>query len=255
MLSKVTDQVKRRSIQLKLPKQQRKHQLRVDIPPELVRWSNFSTPFPSVSLGGYTRFYTTHTTPESTESLTFCPLLSQSPETSSSSEIPSKSPLFANLKRRCLPLIREVSLESLTLNKPRHLTITTGPKPPYSLKRRRRRLLRTPSIERDFIQGRYRSLWDTSTTISELSGGTSSTDIVLSPHSTSSTESRLSHEPCDSNPITPSTSIGSENDEEIFSTLFDKLSPTHHPNKFESMMTRPISSISFCTAATAFSEI
>jgi len=255
MLSKVNKRVKRRPAAAQQKSTKLTNQaLRVDVAPELLRWSDFSTPFPSVSTGGYSRFYSTRTIPEPTEPLDFCPLLSQYPEPLPSSEIPPKSPLFATLQRRCLPVIREVSLESLTLTKPRNLTISTSTTPSQSLKRRRRRMLRTPSIERDFVHGRGQSLSGASITIS---AGGSSTDIALSPRSTaSSDDSQLSHDQSDSNhseiPITPSTSIDSESDGERFSTGFlsDKLSP--HDESEESAITRPTS---FCTAKTAFSEI
>jgi hypothetical protein len=232
MLSKVTNRAKRRAAAQQKSTCQA---LRVDIAPELLRWSDFSTPFPSVSLGGYSRFYSTHTTPESTESLNFCPLLSQYPEPSS--KIPQKSPLFATLRRRDLPVIREVSLESLTPNKPRNLTISTTP--PHSLKRQRRRIFRTPSTERDFVDGRCQSPSDTIT----ISADTSSTDTpLLSPRSTSSDDSQLSHDSNHSDsPITPSTSIHYESDSARLSTelLSDK------PSSPDSPITPPSTSIDY----------
>jgi len=264
MFSKVANRLRRRSPQEKLPSISPTQELfRVDVAPELLRWSDFSTPFPTVSMGGYSRFYATYTISKSTStaSLDFCPLLSQQPEPSPSSEVPLKSPLFATLHRPCLPVIPEVSLESLIPTKPRNLTISTGATPhSHSLKRRGRRLLRTPSIERDFVHGRCQSPSDTSITISELSA-TSSTDIAPSPRSPSSSDTNLCHDRSDSNhsefPITPSTSIDSENDDKRFSIelLDDKFSI--HNNESESVITRPISSMlsSFCTAQTEFSEI
>ena len=272
MFSKVVKRVRRLSeaqvlpsspvVQQQQQQQQQQDVLRVNIAPELLRFSDFSTPFPSVSVGGYTRFYTTYTMiSESTESLHFRPLLSQRPEPSPSSEIPPKAPLFDTLQRPCLPMIREVSLESLTLSRPKNLSITTcTPGPSHSLKRRRRRLLRTPSIERDFkrIHGRSQSPSDT---ISEPPDPdtSSSTDIAPSPSSPLSSNSQLSHERSDSNlsecPLTPSTSLDGEeqDDNEKCSTeLLDKLE-RHHESDLAT--TRPISSISFCTAETEFTEV
>ncbi|KAF8803375.1 hypothetical protein BYT27DRAFT_7340877 [Phlegmacium glaucopus] len=252
MLSKVTKRVRQTSVVQLEPTTP---VFRVDIAPDLLRWSDFSTPFPSVSIGGYSRFYTTRTIQE--EPLNLCPLLSQYPEPSPSSEIPPISPLFSTLRRRCPPVIPEVSLESLTLAKPRNLTISTITTPPHSLKRRRRQMFRTPSAEGDSVHGRCQSPSDTIT----ISAGASSTDIVLSPHSTassSSDDSQLSHDRSDSShsefPITPSTSIDSEWDTQKFLTgLVSNKPSSHHESK--SAMIRPINSTSFCTAETGFSEI
>ena len=278
MFAKVARRVRRRSaglISLPTPSSQ------VDIPPELLRWADFSTPFPPVSFGGYSRFYEMQTTSEP-EPLHFCPLLSQQPDPSPSSEIPQKYPLFYTLRRKSLPLIREASLESesLTFNlKRRDLTISTSTTAPRSLKRRHRQLLRTPSIERDFALGRCRSPSDASTAINNVSEDATSTPTSTppSPRSNFSSESRLSHDRSDSNysefPITPATSV----EDDILSTEFlDKLpsvlSTTHiesesvmasptstssytvKPLLAESVVTRPLSLISYCTARSDFSE-
>jgi hypothetical protein len=282
MFAKVARRVRRRS--LGSPQE---IVIQVDVAPELLRWADFSTPFPSVSMGGYIRYYETHTTSEQEEPLRFCPLLSQQPEPSPSSKIPSKSPLFDSLRRKpeCLPVIREVSLESIALKfKPTNLTISTSTStPPRSLKRRQRQLLRTPSIERDFPLGRCQSPSDTaSITINNDRADATPTDTPPSPTSSNfSSSSRMSHKRSDSNdsefPITPTTSI----EDEILSTEFlDKLSSTPHiefesesamrspispmsPSSCctvkihpaESVVTRPLSSISYSTARSDFSEI
>jgi len=270
MFSKVVKRVRRLSEAQKLASsssspvvqlQQPQDVLRVNVAPELLRFSDFSTPFPSVSVGGYTRFYTTYTMiSKSTESLHFTPLLSQQPEPSPSSETPPKTPLFDTLQRPCLlPMIREVSLESLTLSKPKHLSISTCT-PSHPLKRRRRRLLRTPSIERDFkhIHGRSQSSSNTSIiTVSEPDADTSSTDIAPFPSSPVSTDSQLSHERSDSEcPLTPSTSLDSEGDDhetKCSTELYTDKLERHHES--DSVTTRPISSISFCTAESEFTEV
>lgn len=270
MFAKVARRVRRRSTagSITLPPPQ-EAAIQVDIAPELLRWADFSTPFPSVSLGGYSRFYKLHTTPE-TESLRFCPLLSQQPEPSPSSEIPRKYPLFDSLRRKSLPLIREGSLESLTSNlKPNDLTITTSTTPLRALKRRHRQLLRTPSIERDFalVSLRCRSPSDsTSITINTLSDDATTptpTDTPPSPRSNYSSESRLSHDRSDSNhsvfPITPASSIEGD----ILSTteFLDKLpsiSSTPHTAEYESesesVMTSPISPSSCYTMKSCFMD-
>ena len=299
MFAKVANRVRRRSAGLiALPTPPQEAEKKVDIAPELLRWADFSTPFPSVSLGGYSRFYETYTTAEP-EPLRFCPLLSQQPSPSPSSDIPPKVPLFNTLRRRCLPLIREVSLESLTFNlKPMNLTITTNTTPPRSLKRRHRQLLRTPSVERSLaLLSRCQTPSDTSITISNVSDNATPTptDTPPSPSSIFSSDSRLSHKRSDSNysefPITPATSIeeeilstelsdklssissmpyiecGSES-ESVMSSITSPISPSScctvkiHPghchndeSDSESVVTRPLSSISYCSARSDFSEI
>jgi hypothetical protein len=256
MFAKVARRVRRRSPGLP------QEIVIVDVAPELLRWADFSTPFPSVSMGGYNRYYETHTTSEPKEPLRFCPLLSQQPEPSPSSKIPPKSPLFDSLRRKGLPVIREVSLESIALNfKPRNLTITTSTTtPPRSLKRRQRQLLRTPSVERDFPLDRCQSPSDTtSITINNDRADATPTDTPPSPTSSIfSSDSRLSHKRSDSNdsefPITPTTSIDSiDSEDEILSTEFlDKLSSIPSPPQIEfefesesgSAMKSPISPMS-----------
>jgi hypothetical protein len=285
MFAKVISRVRRRSAGQKSstsPTQPQKAVIQVDIAPELLRWADFSTPFPSVSMGGYSRFYETHThtTSEPTEPLLFCPLLSQQPDPSPSSEIPPQSLLFDALRPKCLPAIREVSMESLRLNfKPMNLTITTSTTQPRSLKRRQRQLLRTPSIQRDFALGRYPSSPSVATSITI--NNVSDDATPPSPRSIfSSDSSHSSHKRTDSNysefPITPATSIEDETPLALF--LLDKLShiesesesvmtspispsscrtvkilPPGHES--ESVVTRPLSSISFSTARSDFSEI
>lgn len=259
MLSQVTHQVKRRPTGQKLLKSRKQHWYHqrqrvapVDIAPELLRWSDFLTPFPSVTPGGYTRYYATHTMPEPMELPNFCPSLSLHPEPLPSSETPH-APLFSTLKRRrCPPVIDEVSPESLTPHTPVSLNITTEATPPHPLKRRRKRIFNpTPITENNIV---YQPLSTSITTI-QVGDDTSSTTIPSSPRSTYSTDSVVSHEGSDSNHseflITPSTSIeGNETDDEGFPReLLDKLSP---PSDSGSVMTRPIS---FSSARSVFSEI
>jgi hypothetical protein len=237
-----------------LPEQQPQQVVQVDIAPDLLRWSDFSTPFPSVSMGGYSRFYETYTISEPTDSQSppLSPFLSQPPSPSLSSEKPSQFHLFETPRPSCLPIIREVSLESLTPKKSRNLTITTLP---HSLKRRQKRLFRTPSIERDFG---FHSPLDTSFTVkvnanmsptsitAEVEANASPTDI----HSTSSSDS---HQRSDSSefPLTPSTSFEDENVNVMFSSeLLDELSlaaPHYESESGSVMATSPTSPQSYCT--------
>lgn len=241
-----------------LPEQEPRQVVQVHIAPDLLRWSDFSTPFPSVSMGGYSRFYETHTISEPTESPSppFRPLLSQLPEPSPSSEIPSQSHLFETPRPSSLPIIREASLESLTPNKPRNLTINTDNTLPHSLKRRQRRLLRTPSIERDYG---FRSLLDTAAEVSANVSPMSITAEVeanASPTDIRSTSSSDSHNRSDSNysefPLTPSTSFEDEDVGVMLSSEFlDELSlpaPPHYESESGSVMaTSPTSPQSYCT--------
>ena len=297
MFTKVANRVRRRSAGQKSLStsitQSQDAVIQVDIAPELLRWTDFSTPFPSVSLGGYSRFYEKHAPPsEPTEPpLSFCPLLSQQPEPSPSSEIPPKSPLFNTLRRKCLPVIREVSLDSLSVNlKPRDLTITTSTTTtqPHSLKRRQKQLFRTSGCQ-SLSEGS-----DTSITINNVNTDATPTDTPPSPTSSIfSSDSRSSHKRSDSNysefPITPATSVEDEIpllstellDKELSSTphiessessessepvmtgpispsscCTVKILPGHcHNNESESAVTRPLSSLSYCTANSDFGEI
>ncbi|KAF9045600.1 hypothetical protein BJ165DRAFT_1528452 [Panaeolus papilionaceus] len=170
MFSKVSRRVRRSSApELSIP--MLPEAPKVDVAPALVRWDDFSRPFPPVSSGGYTKYYktrmTTHDFPSSPPAT---PYLCQSPEPSTSTSTitsrikpqpqrPAQSPLFplsslsVSQQKRCLSIIRESSAESMNIKRPFFLTITTTTTPapsPASLRRRKRRLLRTPSIERDF---------------------------------------------------------------------------------------------------------
>ena len=269
MFAKVANRVRRRSAAGQrlstTVTQSQEAVIQVDIAPELLRWADFSTPFPSVSLGGYSRFYEKQAPSEPMEPpLRFCPLLSQQPEPSPSSEIPSKSPLFNTLRRKCLPVIREVSLDSLTLNvKPRDLTITTSTTTqPHSLKRRQKQLFRSPSIESDFALSGCQSLSEASETSITINHNVSTdatpTDTPPSPTSSIfSSDSRLSRKRSDSNysefPITPATSV--EDEIPLLPTeLLDKelSSSTPHieesgESESEPVMTGPISPSSCCT--------
>ncbi|PPR07830.1 hypothetical protein CVT24_003108 [Panaeolus cyanescens] len=201
----------------------------VDVAPALVRWDDFSRPFPPVSPGGYTRYYRTRMTDPNdfSSSPPATPFLSQSPEpspTRTRPQRPIQSPLFPlslSQQKRCLSIIRESSAESMNLKKPFFLTISTSPPPtPASLRRRKRRLLRTPSIERDFaIQARQ--LFGSITPINGWSHETGISPLNRSMSQSSSYDSHDSRgyslsSPSDSGhaefPLTPATSVDDEED-------------------------------------------
>ncbi|KAF8153164.1 hypothetical protein B0H34DRAFT_677349 [Crassisporium funariophilum] len=250
MLSKVTNRVKKRSAQ-----QTTLNEQSLETAPDLVRWSDFANPFKPVSPGGYTKYYQAFTRPESSSSPSYCPFLSQCPESSSSREAPPpQSPLFFSLPKRRLNVIREASLETMAPKKPRNLTISTNVTP---LRRRRRRLLRTPSIERDFgLSPKHLFASDAS---SSGHSARSSMDTASSHGSRSSSQaSSDSHSSqSDANhsefPLTPTTSVESGDEHEVFSggVLFKKGSGEIRPELVE----RPDSWASYCTARNTLYDI
>ncbi|KAF5325516.1 hypothetical protein D9619_009707 [Psilocybe cf. subviscida] len=242
MLTKVTNRVRRRSLTEGGTIAYRIQA--VTVAPDLLRWSDFANPFPPVALGGYSRYYAskTHSPPAGQES-TYCPELSRHPDfassTSSSSSKPSptgvsgpsslKTPLFplsskpeepSTPPKRSLTIIREASRESMSPGSAR----AAGQS---SLRRRRRQLLRTPSIERDFaVTARHLFSSSTSSLYPPSSDFTTPTKGTASPfplhirsistgsdeshgsedsHHTSSDESAQSEE----YPITPTISMDS----------------------------------------------
>ncbi|KDR77211.1 hypothetical protein GALMADRAFT_139223 [Galerina marginata CBS 339.88] len=310
MLSKVTNRVRPRRPSLQFetstsppePKPERLHEA-----PALLRWSSFSDPFPSVALGGYTRYYS-KIQPDFTHSFSkspmFCPILSHYPERSPSRETPATSPLFSLTpppKQRSLTVIHEVSIESISAKKPRNLSVTISTSPsastsksatsltrsPTSLRRRRRQLLRTPSIERDFgINSRHlfgsRSLsvsanhnsddsssMDANTPLSislSLSTSTSTSMSTSVSHGYSrssdshSSQSDSSHSHQSEYPITPSTSVDSGEEGDVFAgTYLEKgwiqraLEPESE-SELVGVLRRPDSRTSFSTAKSDFGD-
>lgn len=219
----------------------------VDCAPELLRWSDLSTPFPPVAMGGYRRYYL-NAMPTILEAPSYSPRLSQEPNPYPAREMPPKSPLFSihTPPKRPLTVIHEASMDPMTPRKPRNL----------SLRRQHRRLLRTPSIERDFAVHARHLL------ASSLSGDetpSSSIDRVRSHRSSyshSSAQSDLSNQSestysdasNNSNfPITPSTSVDSEDEGHAFvSRQSEKEGPCQQK--------RPVSGSSFSTARSDFSH-
>lgn len=152
----------------------RRSKARIQQPPDLRRFSDFENPFPRVSPGGYTKYYEEHGVPKprplpagtlasassstivisapkprvlpSTLSIPTPP--SQSSPSSSSYSQSSPSLISASRKgRRTLSIIREGSASSIASSPSMHmLNLSNTP----SLRRRRARLLRTPSVELHF---------------------------------------------------------------------------------------------------------
>ncbi|KAF9564081.1 hypothetical protein CPC08DRAFT_705622 [Agrocybe pediades] len=166
MLSKVSKQIRRRSVQLSSSplSETRTNREVVQCAPDLLRWGDFLDPFPVVAPGGYKRYYASSTS-AFPQSPSFNPILSHCPEPSSSfSNRPATSLLFSppspiDIKpERCLGIIHEASLESMaprTAAPPLRNRVSSNASSsnnghPVSLRRIRRQLLRTPSIERDF---------------------------------------------------------------------------------------------------------
>lgn len=290
MLSKVSNRVRRRPTNRDGPTEPATQM--VTIAPDLLRWSDFLNPFPPVASGGYTRYYAIRA-PEDANARTpeYCPLLSHYPESSSSSApreilITSKPSLFnfppplppASLpQNRSLSIIHEASMESMI---PIKLSNSSASElsTPLSLRRKRRQLLRTPSIERDFANI-SRHLFSSSTTslneVSSIAVHTPSSSFSrYSDHSrrsgsSGSDSTDLSVESNDSGisnhfdiyPITPATSVDSGNDEDYGNILvlrdtgqFDVSAECAKILKAEVSPQRPDSRSSFSTARSEFSD-
>ncbi|KAF8180120.1 hypothetical protein BJ912DRAFT_1062609 [Pholiota molesta] len=263
MLSKVSKRVRRRSEQDYVASPIESRTTVVDRAPDLVRWCDFTTPFPTVTLGGYARYYTyAGVVPKVAEAPEYCPALSQDPNRSSPRDIPPKSSLFlpSNPPARSLGIIRESSAESMISRRPPALTVSTN-MPHNSLRRQRRRILRTPSIERDFAV-HARQFFASSASLNETS---ESADLASSSHYSDHSHSSGSHTGSahsdsahsESNhssythseaPLTPSTSVDSA----------DHFEGTHFSQKLlacpEDTHQRPGSSSSFNTAKSGFTD-
>lgn len=270
MLSKVSNRVRRRSSLQDTTIQTTRIQLDVvDRAPDLLRWSDFSRPFPRVTMGGYKKFYA-GSIPEIADAPNYCPQLSQEPDSYPSRGIPPTSVLFISppTPTRPMTIIHEVSVESMTPQKPQNLSIKTNTPIGNSLRRTRRRLLRTPSIERDFAVLARQFLISTpsgddeTTTISSIDRTLSQRSAYS--HSESSTHSHSSSVQSDlsshsesmgsesSNqsdfPITPSTSVDSG--DEGYVLLRRQL---QKEGMYETLK-RPDSRSSFSTAKTNLSD-
>ena len=160
----------------------RRSKARLQQPPDLRRFSDFENPFPRVSPGGYTKYYEKHglpkpkphpvggdlpnpssstivistpkprtlapplSIPTSSSQSSASPSSSSSPKSSQS--LPSSTSASGSRQRtRTLSTIREGSASSLGCAPSTHApNLSNTP----SLRRRRARLLRTPSVERHF---------------------------------------------------------------------------------------------------------
>lgn len=266
MLSKVANRVRRPSLQDTTIPSPRIHLEVVDCAPDLLRWGDFSTPFPHVAVGGYKKYYAS-SIPQVVEAPNYCPQLSQESNPHPSCDIPPSSLLFfiPPPTTRPLTIVHEISMESMTPQKPQNLSIrtnTTG-----SLRRKRRRLLRTPSIERDFaIYAQYlatsRPSSDEITTIPSIDRTLSQRSAHShsdSIHSHCSVQSDLSNHSesmgseCSNHsdfPITPSTSVDSGDDHEGYILVRRQL----EKEKPYETLKRPVSSSSFSTARSYLSD-
>ena len=272
MLSKVTKRVRRHSFQasdVTNPALQETKRESVQVAPDLIRWGNFTDPFPQVALGGYIRYYSA-LKPGSPTSPAYSPILSHYPDPAPSRETPPASPLFKTpltppLKRN-LTVIREVSVESMSHKKPQNLVINTR----TSLRRRRRTLLRTPSIERDFAvnlghifasSNSNMSVNDVSSVEASLSHGSShSKNSSLSSSSESHFDFGQHPDPSNGSemPITPSTSVDSDDEGAMLARLYlekaeEMEQETSNPKQeVSSIPSRPESISSFSTAQSEF---
>jgi len=263
MLSKVTNRVRRPSLQDTTTLAPRIQVDVVDCAPDLLRWGDLSSPFPHVAAGGYKKYYA-NSIPEIVETPNYCPPLSQEPNSYPSREMPPTSLLFfiPPPTTRPLTIIHEVSLESITPQKPQSLSIRTD-STTNSLRRKRRRLLRTPSIERDFcVYARHllTSSGDETTTSSSIDRTLSQRSAHShseSTHSHSSIQSDLSTQSesmgseCSNYsdvPITPSTSVDSGDEDYVHVRRQLEKEGPYETRK------RPDSSSSFSTAKTNWSD-
>lgn len=198
------------------------HPLVVHRAPDLVRWCDFSTPFPAVASGGYTRYYLyAGLYPKDAEAPGYSPVLSQDPCSPSDHDGPSTSSLFRTPSpeprppTRSLAIIHEASMESMDLCLPPPALAVPTNVTPRSLRHKHRRLLRTPSIERDFaVHGRR--FFSSSLSVNEFAESPDVPSLHHSTHSRSSSSDSSAARSDSSDsfslpefPLTPSTSIGS----------------------------------------------
>ncbi|TFK29525.1 hypothetical protein FA15DRAFT_347584 [Coprinopsis marcescibilis] len=210
VLTKVASGMKRRipsstgGAQQVAPRQQHP----VSQAPDLKRWSDFMNPFPPVGPGGYTKYYKSKNGAPTNLHFQLPPLCHinyfTSPQPKPSPKAPSQSsrkfhsrPDKGNLHK--LTSIPESTLEIPDLQAPQSPTSTIQ-SPGGSLRRRKRRLLRTPSIEREFADARalFASQTDlgrsgstssshsSTTQRTHLSSSSDSDDLNFSPTSTES---------------------------------------------------------------------
>lgn len=254
MLAKVSKRVRRRSIQECSTSSREQWTTVVDTPPDLVRWCDFADPFPLIAPGGYARYYAS-VGPKIAEAPHYCPLLSQCSDSNLSvRETPRQVPLFSQPPARTLGTIREASMESMTPKRPMSLTVSTSA--PTSLRRQHRRLLRTPSIERDFAVYGHHFL--SSTGLGATPPGSHSSAHLHSPsaHSRSASsdsahsESNHTESAHSEYPVTPSTSVDS--DDEFGDNMFARVLYKH--DCMDELLQRPDSRTSFSTAKSGFSD-
>ncbi|PPQ86420.1 hypothetical protein CVT25_003543 [Psilocybe cyanescens] len=257
MLSRVAKRVRRQSLTQPVEPWTEIVAECVQDAPDLLRWSDIpDTPFPRVAMGGYARFYA-NSTLQFPLSPSFCPILSQCPEGSPSKQVPSTSPLFPPpSKQQRLTVIHEASRETVASTSHTRNMSTSTSKSPKSLRRRRRQLLRTPSIERDFAV-HAQHLFASNTSVNEMSSLESPTSPGSAhshshSHSSSDSHSSQSESHHSEEPTTPTTSVEGGDDSESF-PLESPLQDNWEDK--DSLSKRPESGSSFSTAKSDFDEV
>ncbi|KAF8062199.1 hypothetical protein FPV67DRAFT_1672680 [Lyophyllum atratum] len=246
-----------------LRRQKSRHQLQ---PPDLRRWSDFMNPFPHVSPGGYRLYYETHGIPEPKALPTHDPASVSTPRRPTprprrqNASSPSSSPASSSLVQPPLPGVqvpfppslpepsktpssrrRDVKNTTRTLSTiPETSTGTQNVRIPAlsntsSLRRRRRRLLRTPSVERDFPS---RAPTIASIRTADLDG--------FSSESSSSQSHIYSVD-------TPPTTVEGLEDEDLSSPVSAK-DGAEYDDDDRDLYERPDSRSSYCTARSGFSD-
>ncbi|KAF8065098.1 hypothetical protein FPV67DRAFT_169641 [Lyophyllum atratum] len=254
-----------------LRRQKSRHQLQ---PPDLRRWSDFMNPFPHVSPGGYRLYYETHGMPEpkalpthdpasvssprhptprprrqNASSPSSCPSSSSivqpapsgvpvpfPPSLPESSKTPSSRRQDVKNTTRTLSIIPETSTGTPNVRIPA-LSNTS------SLRRRRRRLLRTPSVERDFPS---RAPTIASIRTADLDGFSSES---VQSHESNSSQSHIY------SVDTPPTTVEGLGDEDLSSPVSAKDGAEYDDDDDDrDLYERPDSRSSYCTARSGFSD-
>ncbi|KAH9474744.1 hypothetical protein JR316_0013209 [Psilocybe cubensis] len=258
MLSKVAKRVRRQS--LPQPTSEAWTEVLAECvqdAPDLLRWSAIpDTPFPRVVMGGYTRFYA-NSKLLFPPSPSFCPLLSQFPEGSPSKQVPSTAPLFSSpiAQQQRLIVIHEASRETMASTSHSRDVSSSTSMSPKSLRRRRRQLLRTPSIERDFAV-HAQQLFASNASDNE----TTSFDSPASPgsahsHSSSDLQSSRSEGHHFEEPTTPTTSVEGGDEDELNTVENGDKEKWVQPRPKSSPSKRPDSETSYSTAKSDFDDI
>ncbi|KIK07157.1 hypothetical protein K443DRAFT_673715 [Laccaria amethystina LaAM-08-1] len=188
------------------------------LPPDLTRWSDFEDPFPSVSMGGYIRYYRSRSNSVKEPSHIPTPSLCCTPPSSQSDAVVPTAPLFPSCssaasstkhmeKLNVAPVSSETLSPAINRASPACTSSPTTLPRVNSLRRKRRRLLRTPSIERDFAVS-ARQLFASHISLS-LSTSSSDPHYPASHSPSSSVDSNSSGEESPLTPLSRSSSSSS----------------------------------------------